>query len=100
MSEEEYEEMTVNEYEYLAVLNYDDRTKFLEEVNRKVATGEITIEGEFDDICMQDIRVNKIPPEISKTFPLLRYTNGTSKIFGNREVPKIDVAVVWIMITE
>ena len=96
--EEKYEEMTIDEY--MAILNYDDRTEFLQELNRKVATGEITTEGELDNICLQDIRVNKLPPEVGKTFPLLRYTNGTPEMMGHTEVPKIDVSVVWIMITE
>jgi len=99
MSEKEkYEEMTIDEY--LAVINYDDRTEFLEEVNRKVATGEITTEGELDDMCMQDMRINTTPPKIGKVFPLLRYSNGTPQSFGHVEVPKIDINVVMIMIIE
>ena len=96
--EQKYEEMTIDEY--MTMIHYDDRTKFLEELNRKVATGEITTEGEFEETCMQDMRINKTPPEVGKIFPIIRYSNGNPKDIDHVKMPTIELNIERIMIIE
>lgn len=95
----EQEKMRIDDY--LAMRHQNDRVKVLNEIQQKVVTGEIKTEKQFEDALHQDTRCNEIPPEIGKTFPLLRVIEVESTMtYGDIKIPHHTVDVVWVMITE